>query len=324
MIDATLTPASSTARTLRIIGDARVLQILRSAFRGAKRFSDWAEELGIARPLLVDRLNRLVDSGIMEKVAYSKTGQRFEYRLTLMGRDLWAFLLSLWAWEKQWVAHGDKAVRDMRHRTCGNIALAVACCGACDQPLAGDGDVTETPGPGFKLEPRVIPKWQRRALVADPGLEDEHFHHETMQILGNRWSTMLLAAAMRGVTRFQDLEIELKISPNLLTSRLRELVHMNILEKVQYEDAPSRFEYRPTAKGEALHNTRLFAMAWGDRWLAGEAGPPFLAMHRGCGCPFSPVLRCSSCGGALRPGNFHFEPDIVFQGKRSRRQASAG
>jgi len=322
MTDQPLVPISSTTRTLRIIGDARVLQILRSAFRGARRFSDWADDLAIPRPLLVDRLNRLVDSGIMAKVGYSSSERRFEYRLTAMGRDLWAYLLSLWAWEKQWVPLGVEALRSMRHRTCGTIAIPVACCGACEQSLTA-ADVVDVPGPGYRLEPRMMPKWQRRALVNDPHLGHPDFHHETTQVLGNRWSTMLAARAMAGVVRFQDLQADLGISPNLLTSRLRELTDMNILAKVQYQGSPARFEYVPTEKGRALYATRVFAVAWGDRWLADAAGPPYTLVHRTCGEAFTPTLRCSACSGVLRPGNFHFEPDVAFRGRRAQRAERA-
>jgi len=320
MYENILAPISSTTRTLRIIGDARVLQILRSAFRGARRFSDWADELAIPRPLLVDRLNRLVESGIMAKVSYSKSERRFEYRLTSMGRDLWAYLLSLWAWEKRWVPLGGEALRTMRHRTCGAIAVPVMSCGGCEQPLVSD-EVEDRPGPGFRLEPRIMPKWQRRALVNDPHLGHPDFNHETTQILGNRWSSMLVARSMAGVVRFQDLQADLGISPNLLTSRLRELIAMNMLAKVQYQDSPPRYEYQPTEKGRSLFLTRVFAVAWGDRWLADEAGPPFRLVHKPCGQEFLPVLRCSACAGVLRPGNFNFEPDVAFTRRRPVRRA---
>src|SRR5690606_13923465 len=77
--------ACSIARTLQVIGDRWALLILRDAFRGVRRFDEFASDLGIARNLLADRLARLVQQGILEKVPYSERPRRFEYRLTARG-----------------------------------------------------------------------------------------------------------------------------------------------------------------------------------------------------------------------------------------------
>jgi DNA-binding HxlR family transcriptional regulator len=91
----------SIARALEILGERWTLLIVRDAFLGVRRFDQFQESLGIARNVLTDRLNRLVDEGILERVRYSERPERFEYRLTRKGRELNVALTAL----RQW---GDK------------------------------------------------------------------------------------------------------------------------------------------------------------------------------------------------------------------------
>ena len=91
----------SIARALEIVGERWTLLIIRDAFLGLRRFDEFQESLGVARNVLADRLARLVDEGILERVLYSEKPERYEYRLTAKGRDLHLALTSL----RQW---GDK------------------------------------------------------------------------------------------------------------------------------------------------------------------------------------------------------------------------
>ncbi len=91
----------SIARALEIVGERWTLLIVRDAFLGVRRFEQFQASLGIARNVLTDRLNRLVDEGILERVRYSERPERYEYRLTRKGRDLHLALTGL----RQW---GDK------------------------------------------------------------------------------------------------------------------------------------------------------------------------------------------------------------------------
>ena len=88
----------SIARALEIVGERWTLLIVRDAFLGLRRFDEFQENLGIARNVLTDRLNRLVDEGILERVRYSERPERFEYRLTRKGRDLHLALTGLRQW----------------------------------------------------------------------------------------------------------------------------------------------------------------------------------------------------------------------------------
>src|SRR2546426_1214618 len=78
----------SIARALEVVGERWTLLIIRDVLLGLHRFDEFQESLGIARNVLTDRLNRLVDEGVLERVLYSERPERYEYELTKKGLDL--------------------------------------------------------------------------------------------------------------------------------------------------------------------------------------------------------------------------------------------
>ena len=101
----------SLAQTLSIVGERWTLLILRDAFFGAKRFSQFEKSLGIAKNILTARLNMLVEEGIMER-RDPEDGGRTEYVLTDQGLDLQPILLSMTHWGDKYRPHpkGDRLV----------------------------------------------------------------------------------------------------------------------------------------------------------------------------------------------------------------------
>jgi DNA-binding HxlR family transcriptional regulator len=93
----------SIARTVDILGDWWTPMVIRSAFLGARRFEQFTDSLGIPRNVLTERLNRLVDEGIMEKVAYQDRPVRHEYRLTEKGVGLYPVIVSMLEWGNRWL-----------------------------------------------------------------------------------------------------------------------------------------------------------------------------------------------------------------------------
>jgi DNA-binding HxlR family transcriptional regulator len=121
-----------------------------------------------------------------------------------------------------------------------------------------------------------------------------------MEILGERWTFLILRECFYGVRRFSDFQRNLGIARNILSARLQTLVRHGILERRRYHDEPERFEYRLTAAGRDLYPAVVTIMRWGDVHLAGEAGPPVVLRHT-CGHETEPILVCSHCGEELRP-----------------------
>lgn len=127
----------SVARCLDVVGEWWSLLIVRDAFLGVTRFEDFQARLGIARNILTDRLNHLVDHGVLERVAYQQRPLRSEYHLTDKGRDLWLVVTMMRQWGDRWAAPDGPPLR-IRHNTCGRLVKAVAVCSHCGEPLDAD------------------------------------------------------------------------------------------------------------------------------------------------------------------------------------------
>ena len=94
----------SIARALELVGERWTMLIVRDAFLGRRRFEEFQESLGIARNVLTDRLQKLVEAGVFKRVLYQERPERYEYRLTEMGRDLRVPLLALMQWGDRYLS----------------------------------------------------------------------------------------------------------------------------------------------------------------------------------------------------------------------------
>lgn len=126
----------SVARTLEAVGDRWSLLIVRDAFYGLRRFEEFTDDLGIARNVLTDRLGKLVDQGIFDRVAYEDRPPRFEYVLTAKGRDLVGVVLAMAAWGDRWAGDDPEPPVRFDHRTCGATGITpTVVCDGCGEPL---------------------------------------------------------------------------------------------------------------------------------------------------------------------------------------------
>jgi DNA-binding HxlR family transcriptional regulator len=142
----------SVARALEVLGDRWTLLVIRDAFLGVRRFDDFQRDLGVARNVLSDRLQRLVDEGLLERHRYQERPERFEYRLTEKGTDLWPAIVTLMKWGDRYYAPPEGPPRIVRHRGCGGEVTANLTCGACGQTLTAH-DAYSEPGPGAATPP---------------------------------------------------------------------------------------------------------------------------------------------------------------------------
>jgi DNA-binding HxlR family transcriptional regulator len=121
----------------------------------------------------------------------------------------------------------------------------------------------------------------------------------TLDVIGEPWSPLILRDIYIGITRFEQLQRELEISRKVLTERLKWLVEQGVVERRAYSERPPRHEYTLTAKGLELCDLLLVMVRWGDRWTAGEAGPPVLYRHHACGEISHVEPRCSVCDAPM-------------------------
>jgi DNA-binding HxlR family transcriptional regulator len=121
---------------------------------------------------------------------------------------------------------------------------------------------------------------------------------QTLEVVGEWWSMLIVRDCFLGVTRFDDFQARLGIARNILTNRLEHLIERGVLVRVPYQDHPVRYDYRLTDKGRDLWLVLTAMRQWGDRWEAAD-GPPVVVEHRACGHQTHVVPTCSECGGAL-------------------------
>ena len=139
----------SVKRTLEIVGEKWTLLVLREAFYGARRFEQFHAGVGCARNVLTERLTTLVNHDVLRREPYRDPGQRqrFEYRLTEKGVDLFPALVALMQWGDRWEADAAGPPVTVSHRDCGEPVDAVLRCRAGHADLAAR-DTTAAPGPG--------------------------------------------------------------------------------------------------------------------------------------------------------------------------------
>ena len=139
--------ACSIARTLDVIGEPWSPLILRDVWVGISRFDRIQADLGISRKVLAERLNRLVESEVLERVPYQTNPPRHEYVLTTKGTELVDLLLVMAAWGDRWADAGAGPPVLYRHHACGQISHVELHCSNCDAPMRA-GDIELLPGPG--------------------------------------------------------------------------------------------------------------------------------------------------------------------------------
>ncbi|HEY6642458.1 helix-turn-helix domain-containing protein [Povalibacter sp.] len=307
--------ASSVTRALSVIGDRWTLLILRDAFKGAHRFEEFRTLSGAARSTLTSRLNGLVENGLLERVRYSESPPRFEYRLTDRGRSLYGVTLVIWRWEHRWGPSGAGIPSYLRHNVCGHAMKPDLTCSGCKQHIELKDTSYEVVAGSGRVKASK-PRFRRlSSITVDNHRGANDAFVRTTDILGDRWMPLVLSAAFFGLRRFDEIQSGLEIATNILTHRLNTLVAHDILKRCQYSDRPPRFEYRLTEKGRDLYPHALLLMQWGDRWLAPSGGPNLRIVHKTCGTYLGALVTCSHCHAAIDPHDVTFPPSIARKPK---------
>ena len=117
-----------------------------------------------------------------------------------------------------------------------------------------------------------------------------------MDILGERWTVVVLREVFSGIRRYDDLRVRTAIPRQVLANRLAKLVEHGILRKVPYREpgARQRHEYRLTDKGLDLYPMLVALRDWGDKYLVDDDGSPLAIAHRDCEAPVHVTLYCEA------------------------------
>ena len=120
---------------------------------------------------------------------------------------------------------------------------------------------------------------------------------KTLEVVGERWTLLILQDLLRGCHRFADLRGSVQgIAPNVLSGRLMRLEANDIVERRFYSDHPPRAEYYLTRKGHELGVVVGALAAWGAKYLTDSTA----LIHMGCGSLLRVAYRCDTCETAVQ------------------------
>lgn len=129
-----------------------------------------------------------------------------------------------------------------------------------------------------------------------------------LEVVGERWSFLILRAAFGGTGHFEGFQGELGIARNILSDRLARLVRHGVLERRALTDDRRRVAYRLTDKGQALLPVLVALRQWGERWQTGRPASPVLVDGRD-GRPVADVAVLSHDGRVLARGDLVWPAD---------------
>ena len=129
----------------------------------------------------------------------------------------------------------------------------------------------------------------------------------SLDIVGDRWTILILRDVFRGLHRYDEFRRDLDIPRAVLADRLRRLVDGGVLAKRVYQERPVRHEYRLTEMGRELSPILVGLMQWGDRWLS-EDGPPTRLVHDACGTEVALGFHCFTCERDFSPTEIDSRP----------------
>lgn len=157
-----------------------------------------------------------------------------------------------------------------------------------------------------------MPKRESQLGEVDDGLTDFSSTDgcsidATVSIISDRWTLLILRNIFRGVRRFGEMQSDLEIARNILSDRLGKLVTHDVLERIPYQERPTRYDYHLTPKGLDLSQALIALMGWGDRWFC-EGKPTTVLVHDRCGQPLVQRLECSTCQTDVRPHQIRSQP----------------
>ena len=157
----------SLARALEVVGERWTLLILRDAFYGVQRFSDFAAHLGVPRAVLAERLRSLVEAGLLERRGDSQRPGRAVYELTPSGKELWPALHALLSWGARF-SRRPGSPRLFLHAPCGTALDERGVCPSCDVTAPPEEVLTVGPGEGPLQGDAVSAALQGRRRLLEP------------------------------------------------------------------------------------------------------------------------------------------------------------
>ena len=288
-------------RVLEVVGDVPTLLILESIWLGDLRFDAIKARTRLSKPLIAERLKKLVANAILERRLYCARPARYGYHLSMKGRDFFPVTMMLLRWEKIWSARREIVQMDLIHGTCGKVVSPEPMCGHC-RTIVRAQDIEWRQGPGLDMvEPDYTRRRQHRNRAAIA--QNLSLFTDSAELLGDRWAGLVMRAVFTGLTKFGEIGQDSGIASNILAERLDWLRNHGFLIAHAYQASPDRFAYHATAKALDYLPILLMLQRWGDTYYGSDAGPPVIMHHKTCGAELDIFAGCGTCHGALQMGN---------------------
>ncbi len=303
---------AAVRQAANVLCDRWTLVTLLLAQAGTHRFNEFSERGGMASRLLTSRLTLLQEQEIIVRLPYTRRPPRYEYHLSHMGLALFDVFATMARWQQTW--HPGEAGAGLRieHVACGATEVhPVPQCAACEQQLSAP-DIRLTVS---QREIRPMASKQtsyRRSTVnsAKGGIAEQVPLAHAIDVFGDKWGIELVMCLFTRVRNFNDFQLYLGISTNILADRLTRLAALGILRATNESDRYGKGAYALTAKGIDLHPILLAIQAWADEWLPERYRSPVKFVHRPCGNPLRLRVSCDRCGQLLQRGNSRLVIDL--------------
>jgi len=134
----------------------------------------------------------------------------------------------------------------------------------------------------------------------------------TLEVVGERWTILILQELLRGSHRFADLKESIQgIASNLLSERLKLLEKHGVVERKFYSDHPPRAEYHLTRKGHELGIVAGALAAWGAKYVSDD----MVLVHNQCGSVMQVVYYCPECEEQVAGAGVHLRSTGRLHGK---------
>lgn len=123
-------------RTLDIFSDQWSFSVLQELFFGVRRFDDFQRNLNISRSVLTRRLRHLEEQKIIQRSLYRERPNRYEYRLTERGRDMYPIFVAIRQWGERWLEDAQTPELQLVHNSCGKTLGFQLRCGNCNESVS--------------------------------------------------------------------------------------------------------------------------------------------------------------------------------------------
>ncbi len=297
---------------LMALGDKWTSAVLMGAFTGINQFDLWHQQLGIPRATLTNRLNRLIDLGLMRRRSYGERPTRQGYRLTRAGLQLYNHVLMFWVWERRWGQRRAALPTDLVHRSCGHSFTPVLACSACH----GKTDVWD-----LTLTLQVNPALLERAAQTVRNGRVARIDHSGIGLHVDRWSLLIVNAVILGCHHFDQLVHVLGISSSVLARRLAGMERSGLLLCQHEPQDNRRRRYRLTPASRDLFAYLVCLSNWATRHHLHQSAS-IRPLHKTCGQDFVPDVLCSNCAQPVHPWDVAFTPvDPTFPSTHKPKEA---